>query len=169
MRLLLVSAAVLLAGCMFSPGKPEHAGKANPILGDAIAVTKLDAAATQGPAPSPASGPAEGAVSAVPQEDPKPGTVAPKAEPAAKPEESRVISPEESSCTKHGGAWSGAGFEGSMACVHLTKDAGKSCRKESDCEGYCLARSGTCAPAKPMFGCNDILQDNGVMVTLCID
>ena len=32
-----------------------------------------------------------------------------------------------------------------------------------------LARSGTCAPITPMFGCNDILQDDGREVTLCLD
>jgi hypothetical protein len=46
---------------------------------------------------------------------------------------------------------------------------GKACTRQSQCEGYCLARSGTCAPITPMFGCNDILQDDGREVTLCLD
>jgi hypothetical protein len=55
------------------------------------------------------------------------------------------------------------------ACVTLTRDGGKACTRQSQCEGYCLARSGTCAPITPMFGCNDILQDDGREVTLCLD
>ena len=55
------------------------------------------------------------------------------------------------------------------ALLVRTRDGGKSCKRERDCEGLCLARSRTCAPIQPLFGCNDILQDNGVMVTLCID
>ena len=55
------------------------------------------------------------------------------------------------------------------ACVRMTKDSGKRCERESQCDSVCLARSGTCAPFKPMYGCNEILQDNGARVTLCLD
>lgn len=78
-------------------------------------------------------------------------------------------SPEEAKCLKSGGVWATAGKGSAMACVKPTRDAGKACTKQSQCEGFCLARSGTCAPITPMFGCNDILQDDGRRVTLCLD
>ena len=48
-------------------------------------------------------------------------------------------------------------------------DGGKRCNRESQCDGVCLARSRTCSPFKPLFGCNEILQDNGARVTLCVE
>jgi hypothetical protein len=33
----------------------------------------------------------------------------------------------------------------------------------------CLARSGTCAPIMPLFGCNEVLDKQGRRVTLCIE
>lgn len=72
-------------------------------------------------------------------------------------------------CEKQGGNWDEAGKTGAKACFKRTRDAGKQCRKQSTCESVCLARSGTCAPVKPLFGCNDILQDDGTRVTLCVD
>ena len=80
-----------------------------------------------------------------------------------------LASPEEARCLKTGGTWASAGQSGAKACVTLTRDGGKACTRQSQCEGYCLARSGTCAPITPMFGCNDILQDDGREVTLCLD
>ena len=32
---------------------------------------------------------------------------------------------------------------------------------KASARALCLARSQTCAPFKPLFGCNEILQDNG--------
>ena len=53
-------------------------------------------------------------------------------------------------------------------CVHTTRDSGKSCRKKGECQGECLATSGTCSPIIPLVGCNDILQADGSQVTLCL-
>lgn len=78
-------------------------------------------------------------------------------------------SPQALACRKKGDTWADAGSEGAKACISKTGDAGKSCRSGKDCEGFCLARSGTCAPYTPLFGCNDILQDDGVEVSLCLD
>ena len=50
---------------------------------------------------------------------------------------------------------------GLHSCITPTRDAGKSCRKAGDCEGLCLARSRTCAPIEPLFGCNAVLQEDG--------
>lgn len=78
-------------------------------------------------------------------------------------------SPEEARCLKSGGLWAAAGDSGAKACVRRTRDAGKACSKQTQCEGLCLARSRSCAPITPMFGCNDILQADGREVTLCLD
>ena len=161
MRLLPLLCCVLLTACALAlPGKGDKPVRpaANPITGAAITTTALDAA-------KPALAPA-GAATPVPAEaSPKP-----LAEPIAEPVVAKPIaSPQELACIKKGGTWRSTGKSGGEACFNLTKDAGKSCKRESDCDGYCLARSRTCAPFKPMFGCNEILQDNGVMVTLCID
>lgn len=172
MRYVLVLALVL-AGCTLGGGKlAKPADAPNPITGDPIAVTSLDKpAGPAGPAAKPATKPAaEGAAPDIskplaekPVADPAP-TVPPVVE-----EPARVPGPEELACLKTGGQWAVAGKAGGMTCVRTLRDAGKSCRKKSDCEGDCLARSNTCSPISPLFGCNDILQDNGVMVTLCID
>lgn len=87
----------------------------------------------------------------------------PVVDPVAQKTKAQVI------CEKQGGNWDDAGKTGAKACFKRTRDAGKQCRKQSTCESVCLARSGTCAPVKPLFGCNDILQDDGRRVTLCVD
>lgn len=72
-------------------------------------------------------------------------------------------------CIKDGGRFGAGGTGGSFLCFKTTKDANKSCRRKGDCEGLCLARSRTCAPVKPLFGCNDVLGENGVLATICIE
>ncbi len=72
-------------------------------------------------------------------------------------------------CERKGQIWSQVGKGALSACLQRTRDSGKRCTKESQCEGQCLARSGTCAPIKPLLGCNEVLQENGARVTLCID
>jgi len=172
--------AVVLAGCSLGGGKlAKPSDSANPIIGDQIAVTALDAPVAAGTS-DPAKPVADVAQPAKPDPaqpaKPDPAqAVAPQPDPArASPppiteEPARVLGPEELACVKTGGQWSVAGKAGGMSCVRRMRDAGKSCRKKNDCEGDCLARSNTCAPIAPLFGCNEILQDNGAMVTLCID
>lgn len=169
MRYVLVLALVL-AGCTLGGGKlAKPADTANPITGDPIAVTSLDKPATVAPA-----GEAKPAAENPASDIAKPLADKPVADPAPAPalepeKPARVLGPEELACQKSGGQWSVAGKAGGMTCIRTLRDAGKSCRKKSDCEGDCLARSNTCAPISPLFGCNEILQDNGAMVTLCID
>ena len=166
--------AVVLAGCTLGGGKLAKTGdSANPITGDAIAVTTLDAPVAA--VPPDQIKPAAAATKPDPaQVDPAKAAETPAAEtpaaeiPVAEPP-ARVLGPEELACVKKGGRWSVAGKAGAMSCVQMMRDAGKSCRKKSDCEGDCLARSNSCAPVAPLFGCNQILQDNGAMVTLCRD
>src|SRR3989338_51308 len=153
---------VLVAGCSLS--RPERAEVAeNPVTGAEIAVTTLYA-----PLPATATPP-----EVIPPAKPEPVMPEPaKPEPEILPVPADppplVMTPEEQACFEKGGLWGAVG-SGGTACMYPTRDAGKQCRKESDCDGYCLARSGTCAPYPPMFGCNEIVQDDGVVVTLCID
>lgn len=167
MRLLPLICGVLLTACTLAlPGagnKPVRPAP-NPITGAAITTTALEAAT--------AADVAQPKTVTPPPNSPKP--TEPEAKPAAEAEAEAaapkpIASPQELACIKRGGTWRSTGKSGGEACFTVTKDAGKSCKKESDCDGYCLARSRSCAPFKPMFGCNEILQDNGVMVTLCID
>ena len=76
---------------------------------------------------------------------------------------------EQVKCEKQGGSWRSAGKSDAKTCIKPTRDNGKQCRKQRDCDSECLARSGTCAPVKPLFGCNEVLQNDGRRVTLCID
>ncbi len=155
---------------------------------DAIEVTPLARSATalpsgQAPAPSPAgTRPAAASPGAAPPPQappplrPKPRRetqAAPASAPPTAPQQPEKAqprpSPEQSACAAKGGIWSATGASSLRSCLHPTRDAGKSCRKQGDCDGLCLARSRTCAPVKPLFGCNPILQQDGTEATLCID
>ena len=172
MRLVPLLLVLFLTACVSAgAGKDGRRGGAVeiPVTVGPIAVTTLDAPAkvVAIPAPKPNPGPKPALVSdPAPETGPKPAVTPPVPDPpAAAP---RSVSAAEKTCIRQGGSWGPAGKAGET-CTKLTSDSGKQCNVESDCEGYCLARSRTCAPFKPMFGCNDILQDNGVQVTLCID
>jgi hypothetical protein len=167
--------ALVLAGCTFGGGKLVGKPEAieNPITGPEISVTALDDAAKPpvALAPKPAAISPKKPQTANPKAaDPvnTPDVSAPKAV-VAEVEVPEVLAPEIAACRKQGGDWISISSEGGKACVQRTKDSGKSCRKKGDCEGDCLAKSNSCAPITPLFGCNDILQENGSMVTLCID
>ena len=80
-----------------------------------------------------------------------------------------LIETERAACAERGGRFGQGGFAGSFLCYEETRDANKACRRESDCEGLCLARSRSCAPIKPLFGCNEILTEAGFPATVCID
>lgn len=159
MRICLIAAAIMLSACQLSlPGKPLDAPAVNPVATGEISVTSLDAA----PEPTKAAVTEPAAAEPVPEPEAvaEPAPVAPK--PAPK-------SSSQLTCEKKGGAWVAAGTTGTMSCQTPQRDGGKQCSRDSDCEGQCLARSRSCAPYAPLFGCNDVLQDNGQRVTLCIE
>jgi hypothetical protein len=79
-----------------------------------------------------------------------------------------VKSAEQIACEKKKGEWRGNG-KGGFLCTYRTRDSGKSCRKSADCEGYCLARSRTCAPVRPLLGCVAVLTQNGVPAEICLE
>lgn len=191
MRLrLLVTAALLpafmaLAGCQMLPGAgggaPAASSGASPITGEAIAVTSLDAP-TQGVAEAPVA--AAAAPGAAPAANPTAEEIPPAADPAsaeaappetadplaAEPVAPAVIkSPSHIACERRGGRWSVAGGGAAAFCQTPTRDGGKSCRASTDCTGYCLEKSRTCAPVTPMLGCHDILNEAGRMLTECIN
>jgi hypothetical protein len=161
--LALMLALPWLAACLPGGAGPEPVGQ--PV--EAISVTPLP---DPGAAPPPeATPPADAAAPAdapeaeaaeAPDSDAAP---AQDAIPAAPP------SPQQLACERRGGRFMRAGDSGLMACVQTTRDGGQQCRRGSDCDGECLARSGTCAPFTPLFGCHEILQDDGARVTQCLD
>ena len=192
MRLALLASLFLLTACVLPGTKPAKPAE-NPITGAAVTTQSLDAPAAK-PAkgqpkppalPTPTAGLVDASLDAI--SAPKPTDEAAKAKPKPTEEAAKPKSPEEAAtaaepatppelqtpeharCLKSGGVWATAGKSGTKACVKRTRDAGRACTKETQCEGYCLARSQTCAPITPMFGCNDILQADGREVTLCID
>ena len=159
-RLILALALSLLAACQLSlPGRKDAATAAPPASAGSITTTTLDApAAPDQPAPQPAV--------TAPEADEAATTPAPPAQPLASspPKPAAQVA-----CEKDRGTWARAGDGGGMACIRQTRDGGKRCDSKSDCQGECLARSRSCAPIQPLFGCNDVLMDNGAAVTLCLD
>lgn len=155
-----------LAGCQMGGGgvAPTDVAAPSAITGPAVEVTAL--APLGSVVPVPASVPAP--------ETPQPIGSAPvgaAAAPVSVPPPAPVIvkSPSQLACEKRGGRFVSLGRSGAMTCQVPTRDGGKSCRRESDCDGVCLARSATCAPVQPLLGCQSILQNDGRRVELCID
>jgi hypothetical protein len=185
------SLCTLLGACQFPPpgsgsGKAGDGVTPNAVTGGEIEVTALEDAPAEGVKaadPAPAGPKPETAGEDVAAEQdalPEAGTDAEPAEADAEvegepaPEVGVAEEPAtpksdlQLACEKKKGKWSKVGKGDLRACVYRTKDGGKQCERESQCEGVCLARSGTCSPFKPLYGCNEILQDNGARVSLCI-
>jgi nucleoid-associated protein YgaU len=187
LAVLALCAATLLSACQTGGTQgltgPRDGVTPNAVAGSEIEVTALEAlpgdaapAAEAGAKPAgpetaaPQAAPAAEAAAADPATD---ETAAAAAEPAPKPDLAATpVTPKSEmqlACEKKGGKWFKIGKGEKRACVRQTKDAGKRCERESQCDSVCLARSGTCAPFKPLYGCNEILQDNGARVTLCLE
>lgn len=175
---LALSLAALVAGCQLAlPGGKASAPQdvtANAITGGAIETVALDgppASETPDTAAAPAA--AGGLVAAQPTPgSPTAAATLPAPTPDLAKEDAPPATPKsdrQKACEKKGGTWAGTGKGDLRICVYPTRDAGKQCTRESQCDGVCLARSGTCAPVKPLLGCNEILQANGARVTLCIE
>ncbi len=80
-----------------------------------------------------------------------------------------LIENQTQACLDKGGRFAQGGSSGSFVCYENTNDANKRCTSGTECQGLCLARSGTCSPITPMFGCHEILGSLGARSTLCID
>lgn len=147
---LFVFAFVLLTACQTAlPQGPD--ADLSPMVTDEIMTTTLD-----GPAQEPTM-----------TDLASPEPVGPQSDAPDAPQKPK--SAEQTLCEKTGGQWSVAGQSGAYSCVKPTRDGGKLCTQQGDCQGMCLARSGTCAPFMPLFGCNEVLEKDGRRVTLCID
>lgn len=179
-----VLAVLALSACQIAlPGKKAAPATApSPIAGDVIEVQSLDAPPAQAMPPIALPADGEKAGSGGPENPPpKAPTRAEKAKvqpvsptepppvPEAAPAPVVVKSPAQLACEKRKGVWTAAGSGGANFCQKPTKDAGKACRRATDCQGYCLARSNTCAPVTPMFGCQEILNEYGRVLTQCLD
>ena len=79
-----------------------------------------------------------------------------------------ILGESRAACEREGGRWGTALASGFFVCYRTPRDAGKSCRAASDCETHCLARSRTCAPIEPFYGCHEILTNSGLQATQCI-
>lgn len=122
-------------------------------LPETLAETAPDASPEIAPAPS----------------EPVADPAAPAAEPAPEPPpEPPLLAQQRRLCERAGGRL-GQRAPGIYACLHQTGDAGRSCNAARDCEGLCLARSGTCAPFTPLFGCHEVFTLPGRRETLCTD
>ncbi|MCA0045143.1 hypothetical protein [Celeribacter litoreus] len=81
-----------------------------------------------------------------------------------------VMDSQRAACEARGGRWGTGGVAGFMTCIETPRDAGKSCERSTDCStNMCLARSKSCSPISPLFGCNEVLDAAGRRVTLCVD
>ena len=183
MRLILplaLMALVLLTGCLAD--RPGAAVVDVPIVAGAIEVTPLDARpsgaalAPQTPIAVPV-GPAAAApapkmsAGALAEETPvpPPETEALLEAAAAPPPPAPLKSASQIACEKKGGRFAKAGNSTTFVCVRETRDGGKACRRETDCEGLCLARSRSCSPITPVLGCQEILTQDGLRVTQCVE
>ena len=165
--------AALLSACQITGDRTAGPDDVTPnaVAGDAIEVTALDS--------PPAAPPAEaaGTEAAQVQTAPAPAkaeATEPATVPAPQPDLAAEVpeppkSEQQIACERKKGRWSSTGRGNLRVCVFTTRDGGKQCTRESQCDGVCLARSGTCSPVKPLLGCNEILQDNGARATLCIE
>ncbi len=84
--------------------------------------------------------------------------------------------PDDKACANSGGHIERFGKAQWPYCVKPSPDAGKACRKKSDCLGECLvpdgspAGPGQCqARDEPMRGCFSSLDNEGKARSICID
>jgi hypothetical protein len=164
-RALAIVALVLVAGCAALPdgfGRAPPEGETAAAPAD-VAEPATDAAEAASGEPADPSDPADPAAT-----DPAADADAPAAVAPAAPEPRDPNLAARMACTGKGGAFSRT-KGGAFVCVTRTRDFNKSCSASSQCDGMCLARSGTCAPLTPLIGCHDVLTDSGGKATVCID
>ncbi|MFD0978320.1 hypothetical protein [Tropicimonas aquimaris] len=89
--------------------------------------------------------------------------------PQAAPGTPEFFQEQKASCEARGGQFGKAPGGATSVCFITTRDANETCSQNSDCEGMCLARSRTCTPVVPMFGCNEVLLDGGIRAEICLD
>jgi hypothetical protein len=92
----------------------------------------------------------------------------------------------EGECRAAGGRWGPVGIFPAPICRVPTRDGGRICGDDSECEGHCLAtltpaerreamagkrfiRSGQCTPHRPVFGCMAVVEKGVVNGVICRD
>lgn len=76
---------------------------------------------------------------------------------------------ERADCLDHGGSVVMGGLATAEICLRPTQDAGKACTKASDCSGACMADTMTCSKVTPLFGCYEVMMEDGQKAGLCVD
>ena len=83
---------------------------------------------------------------------------------------------DQAACEAKGGNYAQRGRAGLYSCAVSYADAGKVCRKASDCEGQCrvedgasAASQGQCQATSDRFGCYTFLDEQGQPVGICVD
>ncbi len=95
---------------------------------------------------------------------------APSPAPVPPPMSTTNIAPDtEASCLAAGGHWAFGGLSRQQLCFLPNADAGKSCKRASDCDGVCLSETHACAPERPLFGCYGYLDEAGRERMICRD
>lgn len=171
---LLLAASALLGGCDLLPvganDEPAEAAAPPDPLAPAYVAAEDDPALQSDTSEAPdadeetpgETAPApEPEAEAEPAEEPSPAVAEPPPPPDANAE-ARAL------CTRKNGSFTRT-RAGAFICVNRTRDSGKTCTASGQCEGSCLARSGTCSPVTPLIGCNEIITDSGRRATVCID
>ena len=80
-----------------------------------------------------------------------------------------IMAEQRAACEKSDGRWGPTGNQTVFVCFRNLSDANQSCSTENDCQGFCLARSRTCSPIEPFFGCHQVLSRGGLPQTVCIE
>jgi hypothetical protein len=174
--ILFMATFLLVVACQLSlPGGGGGSdAPANAVTGDPITVTPLDAPAEGADGEISDEAPdAEAADTEVPDAEAEAAAVVeppPEAVPPVAAINPALQTPEALACVRKGGRYLTVGGSSiARACVRPTRDGGDRCERGTQCDGECLARTGTCAPVTPLFGCTEVFQDNGNRVTLCIE
>jgi hypothetical protein len=161
--------SLLLAACLAAPDRAAEPAQEITVtaLGDALSAAPAAPAAADEAAPPAAveaSAPledSETAAAAVPE--PAEVTAGTQAGPPPVP---LALTAGARACAARGGTLRPRAG-GLWACIRTTRDGGRTCATATACEGECLARSRTCAPFEPLFGCHEVLDQAGRPQTLC--
>lgn len=161
---------VIQSGPIAATALPDPVAAAAPAAAAVPEAAAAPAAAT-GPGSSPPPQRSAKASAAAKAEPAAAGAAAAAAPAAAAPAPDPVpaaIQGQKKTCERKGGRFAKHEKAG-WVCFVTPGDAGKSCRRSTDCEGACLAKSGTCAPVIPLYGCHEIFTREGARVTQCIN
>ncbi|MEM8630566.1 MAG: hypothetical protein AAGF74_04970 [Pseudomonadota bacterium] len=72
-------------------------------------------------------------------------------------------------CEAGGGRFGAGGLPNTQVCYTPFPDANEPCESADDCQGFCLARSRSCSPVEPVFGCIETLTSRGAESTVCFE